>query len=100
VRLAGNAGPKKTPKNRQLGTIAQFCRVISSQLGHISTIEKKPLKTNISPISPSNTVNFGLLAADIGSGVWGTPANFNAFRVLAALQHGTPVAGVSQTLRR
>jgi len=26
-------------------------------------------------------VNFGPLAADIGSGVWGTPANFNGFRV-------------------
>jgi len=35
-------------------------------------------------------VNFGPLAAEIGSGVWGTPANFNGFRVLAALLHGTP----------
>ena len=31
--------------------------------------------------------------------VWGTPANFNGFRVLAALLHGSPVLGVSQTLR-
>jgi len=44
-------------------------------------------------------VNFGLLAAEIGSGVWGTPANFNGFRVLALL-HGTLVVGVGQTLRR
>ena len=29
-----------------------------------------------------------------------TPANFNGFRVLAALLHGTIVMGVSQTLRR
>ena len=42
-------------------------------------------------------VNFGLLAADIVSLVWGTPANFNGFRVLAALLHGTLVVGVSQT---
>jgi len=28
-------------KNRQLGTIAQFCQAVSSQLRHISTIEKK-----------------------------------------------------------
>jgi len=27
----------------------------------------------------------------------GTPANFNGFRVLAALLHGTPAVGVSQT---
>jgi len=45
-------------------------------------------------------VNFGLLEADIVSLVWGTPANFNGFRVLAALLHGTPVLGVSQTLQR
>jgi len=30
-------------------------------------------------------VNFGPLAAEIVSLVWGTPANFNRFRVLAAL---------------
>jgi len=45
-------------------------------------------------------VNFSLLAAEIVSLVWGTPANFNGFRVLAALLHGTPVLDVSQTLRR
>jgi len=33
-------------------------------------------------------VNFGQLAAEIVSGVWDTPANFNGFRVLAALLHG------------
>jgi len=45
-------------------------------------------------------VKFGLLAAEIVSLVWSTPANFNQFGVLAALLHGTPVLGVSQTLRR
>jgi len=33
-------------------------------------------------------VNFGPLAVEIVSGVWGTPATFNGFRVLAALLHG------------
>jgi len=33
--------------------------------------------------------NFGLLTAEIGSGVWGTPANFNWFHVLALLLHPT-----------
>jgi len=42
-------------------------------------------------------VNFGPLAAEILSLVWGTPGNFNGFRVLAALLHGTLVVGVSQT---
>ena len=45
-------------------------------------------------------VNFGPLAAEIVSLVWGIPANFNWFRVLAALLHGTLVVGGSQTLRR
>ena len=44
-------------------------------------------------------VNFGLLAAEILSGVWGTPVTFNGFRVLAALQRGSQVVSVSQTLR-
>ena len=42
-------------------------------------------------------MNFGLPTAHI---YWGTPANFNRFRVLAALLHCTVVVGVSQTLRR
>jgi len=42
-------------------------------------------------------VNFGPLAAEIASLVLGTPANFNGFRVFAALLHGTLVVGVSQT---
>ena len=39
------------------------------------------------------------LVAEIGPVVWGTPANFNGFHVSAALLPGTPVLGVSQTLR-
>jgi len=33
-------------------------------------------------------VNFGQLAAEIDPVVWGAPANFNGFLVLAALLHG------------
>jgi len=44
--------------------------------------------------------NFGPLAAEIGPVVWSTPADFNGFRVLAALLYGTVVVDVSQTLRR
>jgi len=45
-------------------------------------------------------VNFGPLAAEIDPVVWGTPANLNGFRILAALLHGTVEVDVSQTLRR
>jgi len=88
---------QKSPKIRHLGTIAQLCRAISSQRRHVSTIGKKPVT---SFTCPHNMANFGPLTAEIGSGVWGTPASFNGFRVLAALLHGTLVLGVSQTLRR
>jgi len=62
--------------------------------------QKNLLNSNISPTCPYNMVNFGLLAAEIVSLVWGTPANFNGFRVLQALLHGTLVVGVSETLGR
>jgi len=38
----------------------------------------------------------GPLAAEIGPVVWGTPANFNGFHVLAALLHGTPITSGCQ----
>jgi len=41
--LAENTGRKKSPKIRHLGTIAQLCRAVSSQLRQ-STIGKKLLK--------------------------------------------------------
>ena len=63
-------------------------------------LEKRLLNSNTSSTCPDNMVNFGLLTAEICCRVWGTPANFNGFRVLAVLLHGTLVVGVSQTLRR
>jgi len=60
--------------------------------------EKKLLSSRISSTCLHNMVNVGPLAAEIVSLVWGTPANFNGFRFLAALLHGTQVMGVSQTL--
>ena len=97
TRLAGNTEPKNVAKNRHLRIIAQLCRAISLQLRHVSTTGKNLLSCIISSRCPHNMMNFGLLAAENGPVVWGTPANFNGFRVLAALLHGTPVVGVSQT---
>ena len=62
--------------------------------------EENLLSSNIYSTCLRNMVNFGVLAAEIVSGVWGTPATFNGFRVLAALLHGSQVVSVSQTLRR
>jgi len=54
--------------------------------------EKNSLSSNTFSTCPHNWVNFS-----IGLVVWGSPVNFNLFRVLAALLHGTPLLGVSQT---
>jgi len=73
-------------------------------LGYIFTTKaridnrKKNLpNSNVFPTRPHNMVNFSPLAAEIRWQVWGTPANFHGFPVLAALLHGTLVVGVSQT---
>ena len=76
-------------KNRHFRTIAQLHRAIPSELRHVSTIGKNLLNSNTSSTGSDNMVNFGLLTAEIRWRVWGTPANFNGFRVLAALLHGT-----------
>jgi len=91
------------PKARQNSPSGHHCTNLS---GHIFATKaridnrKKILSSNISSTRSHNTVNFGPLAAEVDPVVWGTPVNFNGFRVLAALLHGTPVLGVSQTLRR
>jgi len=86
TRLAENTGRKKVAKKRHLGTIAQICRAISSQIRHVSTIGKNMLSPNMSSTCPHNMVNFGPLRAEIGSTIWGTPANFHWFRVLLELE--------------
>ena len=102
MRLVENAGPKK---NRQKLAIwapsHNFVGLYLRNYGTCRQSDNNLLNSNISLTYPHNLVNFGPLAAEIVSLVWGTPGNFNGFRVLAAaLLHGTVVVGVSQTLQR
>ena len=92
TRLAAN-GRKNDAKNRHLGTIPQICRAISSQLRHVPTIGKKLVKQQYLLHISSQYGELSLLASEIVSLVWHTPANFNGFRVLAALLHFTPSVG-------
>ena len=98
TRLAANAGPKKS---RQKSPSGHHCTTLSgynfATEACIDNRKKNLLSSNISSTCPHNMVNFGPLAAEILSLVWGTPGTFNGFRVLAALLHGTLVVGVSQT---
>jgi len=48
-------------------------------------LSEKLLNSNISSTCCHNMANFGPLTAEIGLPVWGTPANFNLFRVLSLL---------------
>jgi len=88
-----------TQKNRHLGNIAQLCRAISSQLRHVSAIGKHMLSSNISSTRDHNMVNFGPLAAEIVSGVWGHLTYFQRLPRLGSVT-ARHVVGVSQTLRR
>jgi len=87
---------KKSPSGHHPTTLAGYIFATKACIDN----RKKILSSNIFSTCPHTMVNFGPLAAEIVSLVWGTPANFNGFRVLAALPHGTLVVGVSQTLRR
>ena len=60
---------------------------------HIVNRKKNLVKHQRLPHMYHNMANFGALAAEI---VWGTTANFNGFRVLAPLLHGTLAVGVSR----
>jgi len=96
----------RTQKSRQKSPSANHRTTLPGYIfatkARIDNRKKNFLSSNISSRCPHNMVNFGPLAAEIGLDpvVWGIPANFNGFRVLAALLHVTPVVGVSQTLRR
>ena len=78
--------------------IAEISRAIPSQLRHVSTVRKKLLNSNVSSTCFHNMVNFGPLAAEIGSGVWKTPGNFNEFRLFASLLHRCRATEVNKTL--
>ena len=89
---------QKWRKNRYLGTIAQICRAVSSQLRHISTIGKNLLNNTICSICPDNMTKFGPLTTEIGLEVCGAPANLNGFRLLPSLLQQRRSSEANQTL--
>jgi len=59
---------------------------------------KNLLNSNISPTCPHNIVNCGPLVHEIFSLVWGTPANFSGFLILASLLQRLRSMETNQTL--
>jgi len=84
TRLAENTGRKKSPSGHHRTTLSGHIFATKARIDN----RKKNLSINTSSTCPDNMVNFGPRTAAIGSGVWGTPTNFNGFCVLAALVHG------------
>ena len=64
----------------------------------IDNRKKNLLSSDMYSTCPHNMVNFGLLTAEIHPVVWGTPANFNGFRVWQhyCMASSRLVVGVSQ----
>jgi len=85
---------KNSPSRQHRTTLLGYIFATKARIDN-----RKKLSSNMSSRCPHNMVYFGS-AAEIGLPVWGTPANFNGFRVLAALLHGSRVVIVSQTLQR
>jgi len=95
--LAENTRCKESPKIRHLGTITTLsgCGFATKALIDNRT---NLLNSNTSCTCPHNMANFGPLTAEMGSGVWGTPANFNRFRILASLLQRRRSPEANQTL--
>jgi len=88
---------KKSPSAHHRTILSGYIFATNARIDN----EKKMLSSNISSRRPHNLVNFSLLAAEIDPIVWGTPVNFNGFRILAcSVTARHVVVGVSQTLQR
>ena len=70
--LAANTGRKKSPSRHHRTTLLGYIFAIKGRIDN----RKNLLNSNTSSTCPDNMVNFSALAAEIGSGIWGTPAKF------------------------
>ena len=76
---------KNSPSRHHRTTLSSYIFAIKAH----SNNWKKVVKQQYLPHMCLQYGELGPLAAEISSLVWGTPANFNRFRVLAALLHDT-----------
>ena len=72
TRLAENAGRKKSPKIAIWAPSHNFVGLYFRNWVTYRQSERKLLSSNTSPTCPHNMVNFGPLATEIRSLVWGT----------------------------
>jgi len=98
MRLAESTGRKKLPKIRHLGTVAQLCRVISSQLRHVSTIGKNLVRQQYLPHKSSQCGELRPTSGWDQFGCFGHPSKFQRVSRLGFVTAWH--SSVSQTLWR
>ena len=86
---------QKSPSWHHRTTLSGYIFAIKAR---IDNRKKNLLSSHISSTCLHNMVNFGPLAAEIVSLVWGARGNFNGFRVLATLLQRRRSTEVNQTL--
>jgi len=86
---------KNSPSAYHRTTLSGY---IFATKARIDNRKKNLLNSNIFPTCLHNMVNLGPLAAEIGSVVWGNPANFNQFYFLASLLQRHRWLEANQTL--
>lgn len=85
TRLAESAGRKNRQRFAMCAPSHTFVGLCLLNWGAHRQSRRDLLGGGISPARPRSVGNFGPLAAGVGSLVWGAPAGFNGFRVLASL---------------
>jgi len=90
TRLAENTGRKTRQKFAIRAPLHNFIRLyMFATKACVDNRKQNLLSSNISYTCPHNMMDFGALTPVICWRVWGTPANFNRFRVLASLSAAT-----------
>jgi len=84
TRLAGKAGRKNRQKSPSGHHRTTFSGCLFATKAYTDN-QKNVANSNTFSTCPYNMANFSPVTAEISSGVWGTLANLNRFRVLASL---------------
>jgi len=86
---------KKSPSGHHRKNLSGY---IFATKACVDNRQENLFNSNISSTRFHNMADFSPLAAEIGSGVCGTPANFNGFRVLPSLLQRRRSLEANQTL--
>jgi len=92
MRLTDNTGRKNSPSAHHSTSLSGYIFATKEYIDN-----RKNLLHSNRPIF-STCSHFGQLTAQIGWRVWGTPANFNGFRVFPSLLHRRRSTEINRTL--